>query len=73
MIAIPSVVDAEHRYRGNRRNGAGPDAVQQRRAADRHTQGCGVAGAGITAEGQADASVHGAQPVDLARPGGGDP
>jgi hypothetical protein len=49
-LAPSPVVHAEHTDRWDRLGIAGTDAVQQRRAADRHAQGGGVARAGVAAE-----------------------
>ncbi len=65
-LAPCPVVHPEHGHRGNRCGGAGADAAQRRGAADRHAHGRGMTGAGVAAERQADAPVHGAQPVRLA-------
>ena len=45
--------------------------MQQRRAADRHAQSGGVAGAGVAAQRQADCPMHRAQTVRLACPWAG--
>jgi hypothetical protein len=52
------IIDAEHPDRWDRPGITGTDTVQQRRAADRHAHGGGVAGAGIAAEYQADCPMY---------------
>jgi hypothetical protein len=71
-LAPGPVVHAQHAHRGNRHGVADAHTREQRRPADRHAHRGGEARAGIAAQGQAEAPVHRAQPVGLARPGLGD-
>ncbi len=67
-LAPRPVVYPEHRDGRDRLGRAGTHTMQQGRAADRHADGGGVAGAGIAAERQADGAVDRPQPIGLARP-----